>query len=141
MKICFNKKDAASQAGVSADPVPVEGPAKQLTVGEDNSIAVTDKRGRSIVVRRMSVIERLRSKKVIGGVNEDYYYEALPAFMVVSIDSAAVLKPTNELTLEGLISRLGDDGLEAILPACMKLLFGPGKVEVDEAKNSQGTSI
>ncbi len=109
-------------------------PASAALARVETSLTVTDARGRVIVVRRLTPVERLRSKKVIGGINDDYYLEALPAYMVAAIDGETLIKPMNELQLEGLISRLGDEGLEAVIPAAAQLVLAPKTLEAD-AKN------
>ena len=110
-------------------------PGDQAGVAEDGSLCVTDRRGRKIVVQRLTPVERLRCKRIIGGVNDDYYWEALPAFMVKAIDGEAIIKPTTILALEGLMTRLDNDGMAAIVPACAQLLVPPGPDVLDQAKN------
>ncbi|MDA8231701.1 MAG: hypothetical protein M0006_10215 [Magnetospirillum sp.] len=83
-----------------------------------NAVAtVTDATGRSISIKRMNALDRLRMFEAVGSENvknEAYLGYATLAFHVASIDGDSILKPANKLQLEGLIQRLGDDGLSAV---------------------------
>ena len=108
-----------------------------------DAIEVTDKRGRKIIVRRMSVVERFRFKKIIPvGVGEVMYWfaDAMTAAAVHSIDDLVMPIVTDEAGVERAMERLDDDGMAAISPAVLALndpALTPA--EVDTAKNSPGT--
>ncbi len=78
---------------------------------------VTDSRGRVLVVRRLSVLDRLRLFKAAGPAlaeNHPWFGMAVLATSVATIDGVPVPIPVNELQIEAAVSRLGDEGLSAV---------------------------
>lgn len=78
---------------------------------------VVDKLGRTITVRKMDALGKLRLFKACGGVNANnnpYLGMAMLASVVTQIDELPVLTPTSEAQIEALIGRLGDEGIEAV---------------------------
>jgi len=77
---------------------------------------VKDQLGRSLTLRRLNAIDRLRLFKALGPVlseNAAYLGMALLAVSVTSIDGVPLPAPGSEAQVEALILRLGDEGLEA----------------------------
>jgi hypothetical protein len=78
---------------------------------------VSDADGRTLIVRRLGALDKLRLFKAIGpylSQNEPYLGMAMLAYSVAEIDGVPIPAPANEAQLEGLISRLGDAGLSAV---------------------------
>ena len=73
--------------------------------------------GRKITLRQIHALDRLRLFKAAGPVlaqNQPWLGMAALAWCVTAIDDVPVPTPTNEAQIEALVSRLGDDGIEAI---------------------------
>jgi hypothetical protein len=92
---------------------PSEAIIKAANATED----VKDASGRVLTLKKLTALDRMRLFEVVGAENvkNDYYlgYATL-AFQVVAIDGVDVARPTSKLALEGLVQRLGDDGINAI---------------------------
>src|SRR5579863_8956021 len=76
-----------------------------------------DKKGRHLTVRHLTALDTLRLFKAAGPLlaeNEPWLAMAGLVFSVLEIDGVPVPSPTNEAQIEGLVDRLGDDGLAAI---------------------------
>jgi hypothetical protein len=82
-----------------------------------------DKAGRRIALRRMGVVEQLRLFKALGpelSLNHPYVDLAMIAGAVAMIDGVPIPFPVNEAGVEGVLERLGHDGVAAVdaaLPA------------------------
>ena len=73
--------------------------------------------GRRLSLRRLTALDTLRLFKAAGPVlaqNEPWLSMAGLAFSVLEIDGVPVPTPVTEAQIEGLIDRLGDEGLAAI---------------------------
>jgi hypothetical protein len=94
-----------------------ETPSEQIIKAANQVITVTDARNRQIGIKKMGPLDRMKLFEVCGpenSKNEAYLGYASLAFCVSSIDGDAQPRPSNRLQLEGLISRLDDDGLTAV---------------------------
>ena len=95
---------------------------------------VTDKAGRKIQLRRVGVLEQLRLFKALGpelSLNEPYMDIAIIAASVSMIDDIPVPFPVNELGVETILERLGNDGVAAVdgtlpAPAIMEVVNEAG---------------
>lgn len=84
---------------------------------------VTDDRGRILTVRTAGPRERMRLFKAIGpenSRNEPYVGTATLAYCVSEIDGDPVPVPANEVQIEALVERLGDDGINAVAQVMME---------------------
>jgi hypothetical protein len=120
----------------TADQAPlVETPSQTVVRAANEVFPVTDSLGRVIGIKRLGPVQRLHMLKLIGGQNEHYMGMASLAFLVESIDGTPVSKPVNELQLDGLIGRLGDEGIEAVANGVVEH-FGTEEAKTrDEIKN------
>lgn len=78
---------------------------------------VIDAGGRSIELRGMTALDKLRLFKAAGAAlsqNEMWLGMALLACSVTAIDDIPVPQPMSEAQIESLIARLGDVGLVAV---------------------------
>jgi hypothetical protein len=115
-----------------------------IAPGACDRIEVHDGNGRSIAVRRINALDRLRLLKAAGpelSQNDAWLNMAALAFSVTDINGTPRLTPTNEHQIEATISELGDVGLEAIADALMTseeattLFDGPPEGNVEGTPN------
>ena len=101
-----------------------------------DSVTVTDARNRSIEVRRIKTLDRMRILELIGSdnsANSHYLSFATLAYSVVSIDGMPVPTVRSKLALEAVVQQLDDDGFAAVADAFAKNFLPPALTE-DEAK-------
>jgi hypothetical protein len=113
----------------------MEGPGSRLIAAAAAAPEVVDGLGRRLVLRRMTMLDKLRLFKAAGPVlaqNAPWMGIALLACSVVAIDDVPVPPPGNEGQIEGLVQRLGDAGISAVAAV---LDVAPRAVDVDAAKN------
>lgn len=87
------------------------------------SDTITDGLGRVLTLRKMGALDQVRMLRAIGAEqsqNAPYVHMVECAFMVASMDGAPLPIPTNERTIDAAISRLGDDGIAAVMVARIK---------------------
>lgn len=88
---------------------------------------VVDDEGRTIVLRRLTALDKLRLFKAAGPVlsqNQHWLGMATLAVSVDSIDDLPIPAPTTEAQIESLVSRLGDAGIAAVAQALHGALHG-----------------
>jgi len=79
---------------------------------------ITDARGRKLTLRKMTVIDQTRMFRAIGAdqsQNQPYVQIVECAYMVSDIDGLPVPAPVSERQIDAAISRLGDDGVAAVM--------------------------
>jgi hypothetical protein len=93
-------------------------PPSQVIISEATRATTTvDSKGRRLTLRRLTALDTLRLFKAAGPVlaqNEPWLSMAGMAFGILEIDGVPVPTPATEAQIEGLIDRLGDEGLAAI---------------------------
>ncbi len=92
-------------------------PTQSLIAAAQEIHDVTDANGRTLTIRRLNALDRLRLFKAVGptlGYNDRYLGLASLAFAIVAIDGIPCPQPANEPQVEALIERLGDAGVHAI---------------------------
>lgn len=80
------------------------------------TVTVKDKQGRTIELRKLTALDRIRLFEALGAAlseNVAYMGYALTASSVVKINDESRAFPSSKKTLENTIDALGDDGLEA----------------------------
>lgn len=95
-------------------------PSATIIADAEQTRTVMDQAGRSIAVRRLNALDKLRLFKAAGPVlaqNHPWLGMALLAYSVVSIDAVPYPAPFNEQQIEAMISRLGDGGIAAVATA------------------------
>ena len=98
----------------------METPSSRLISAAREEFTAVDRAGRSMCVRRMDALDRLRLFKTLGpslSVNAPYLGMALIAASISSIDGVPVPPPVTEEHIEALVRRLGDDGISAAADA------------------------
>ena len=94
-----------------------ETPSQSIIKAANQPATITDAKGRSIGIKKMNPLDRLKLFEVIGAENsknEAYTGYAALAFLVTSIDGEPVSRPANKIQLEALVQRLDDEGMDAI---------------------------
>lgn len=78
---------------------------------------VTDVRGRVIKLKKPATLAQYRIVEIMGDSarNQTYMGMVLPLIYVVGIDDQALPQPRTKLEVESLITRLDDDGIEAVM--------------------------
>jgi hypothetical protein len=96
---------------------------------------VTDSRGRSIGIKKPTVLQRLRLFEIVGAENsknEMYLGYASLALLVVEIDGEHLGAPTSKREMEALVQQLDDDGLNAVAAEAARQF---GAQEKDEQRD------
>ena len=99
-------------------------PSARIIAQSSNTLSVVDADGRSLVVHRLSALDRLRLYRLIGpslGTNAPYLGLATVAVSVCSIDGVPMPPPVTEAQLEALVARLGDAGIAAASAAMRQM--------------------
>ena len=112
-------------------------PSETIVKAANQPTARIDAAGRSIGIRKMQALDRLKMFEVVGADNarnEPYLGYAALAFHVSSIDGEPVGRPTNKIQLEALVQRLGDDGLNAVGDAVQEMI-APKEEDAETIKN------
>jgi hypothetical protein len=92
-------------------------PSQTIVNEAARTFSIVDTKGRRLTLRRLTALDTLRLFKAAGPVlaqNEPWLSMAGLAFSVLEVDGVPVPAPTTETQIEGLIDRLGDEGLAAI---------------------------
>jgi len=104
-----------------------------------SAMTITDAEGRRLTLRRLNALEKLRLFKAAGPAlseNQPWLGMAMLASSVSAIDDVPYPQPANEQQVEGMVSRLGESGLESVAAA-----LDPDKdVETAEAVITAGNS-
>lgn len=98
---------------VAADAAP----SAQLIAKADASVVVTLADGRTVTLKKPGVLSQFRLVRMLGDAakNQVYVSMVLPFTYITAIDGAAVLAPNTEREIEALITRLGDEGVDAVM--------------------------
>jgi hypothetical protein len=98
-------------------PAPGFSPSVAIVNAAAKTVAVTDGRGRKIVIRKVSLFQRLRLIEGLGSVADigQYLNHALLIASVVSIDEVPESPPTSKTEIEALANRLDSDGFDAVV--------------------------
>jgi len=97
-----------------ADPEQIVAPP---VAAKSNKATVTDMLGRTIAIRKLTALDRMRLFEVIGPElteNQLWLGYALSAASVTSIDGQLWAFPSNKRGVETMVGILGDEGLDAI---------------------------
>jgi hypothetical protein len=110
-------------------------PSTSIMAASNATETILDTAGRQLIIRRLTVLDRLRLFKAAGPVlaqNQPWLGMALIASSVVAIDEVPVPPPSNEAQIEAMIARLGDGGVAAIATALQRDV-DPNAAEMVEA--------
>jgi len=96
----------------------VDGAAAEEDLMADAPKVITDAKGRKITLRDLTVMDQMRMLRAIGPAqssNQPYVQMVTCACMVTEIDGMPIPFPTNERAIDGVVQRLGDDGMSAVM--------------------------
>ncbi len=106
-------------------------PSARLIAAAQQADPVRDALGRRLELRRPTALDKLRLLKAAGpslAQNQPWLTIALFAASVASIDGVPVPPPASEAQIEGLVARLGDEGLAAVAEALAQTQAGPAEI-------------
>jgi hypothetical protein len=113
-------------------------PSARLIAAAAETMSVVDAEARTLVLRRLGALDKLRLFKAVGSLlsqNEPYLGMAMLACSVASIDGVPIPPPTNEAQVESLVSRLGDAGIAAAAAALPPVVLADAAAAKDLAGN------
>lgn len=98
---------------LTVNPTPTE----QVIAKASAEVTVHDARGRAITLKKPGVLAQYRLIEILGesAKNEVYVGMVLPLIYVCEIDGDQVAQPNSKREVEGLIQRLDDDGIAAVM--------------------------
>lgn len=110
-------------------------PTEQIIKQASAEVSITDSNGRSITLKKPGVLAQYRLIELLGdsAKNEVYMAMVLPLIYVASIDGHPVPAPTKKVEIEALISRLDEDGINAVMLGVQEHF---GKSDPDADKES-----
>jgi hypothetical protein len=106
-------------------------PSEAIVASATAAPTITDADGRSITLRRLTALDKLRLFKAAGPIlaqNQPWLGMAVLACSVVAIDGVPVPAPANELQIEAMVGRLGDAGISAIAASLSVEPLSPAEV-------------
>ena len=133
-----------SDSAAAPAPVPVVAEAApaassgRVTVLTPKTASVIDSLGRTLKVKRLSALDRLRLFTACGAENSDnrqYMSYAGAAAAVTEVDGIPVPFPATELQVSALVARLDEEGLAAVIGALIALVPTQDDIAAS-AKNS-----
>lgn len=94
-----------------------ETPTEQIIKQASAEVSVTDANGRVIVLKKPGVLAQYRLIELLGdsAKNEVYMAMVLPLIYVAELDGHPVPLPAKKSEVEALISRLDEDGINAVM--------------------------
>ena len=118
----------AAAAPVAAAPVdapaPVVAASDGVTLIDDHTANVVDRRGRTIKIKKLSALDRMRLFKAVGAEDSEnrlFMSYASAAAAVTEFEGLAVPPVANQIQLSALVARLDEDGLEAVVNGLVAL--------------------
>lgn len=92
-------------------------PSEQVLASANEMWTTLDGLGRRLTLRKINALDRLRLFKTLGPTlaqNSPYLGMAMLAVAVTTIDDIPIPPPVTESQLEGLVARLGNEGIAAV---------------------------
>jgi hypothetical protein len=106
-----------------------ESPSDQLTPAGDDIRRVTDKLGRKIGIRQLTVLQEMRLLKILGEFNSSYFNLCAQLARVAEINGEVVHVPNSEREIEVIGQRLGREGLAALMESVAQPVEDDGDEE------------
>lgn len=116
-------------------------PSQQVVAAGLPQHAVTDRRGRNLVIRRPSALQKFMLMDALGSSSDNkmLFMHAVLAASVIEIDGEPVSFPKSKMQVQALIQRLDDDGIDAAADVFAKAAedeAGDAEAAMALAKNS-----
>lgn len=104
---------------VTIKPQEAMTPSEAVVRAANEEFSAVDSLGRTIALKKPGVLAQFDLIEALGDLakNDVYRVMCIPAIYVVSIDGAVAPPPSNRAQMRALISRLGEEGFEAIRKA------------------------
>lgn len=115
-------------------------PTQELVKAATRSEVLTDENGRRILVRKPSVLAQFRIVQAVGpelAENQTYMAMVNPLIYVGAIDDDPVPLPASLNEVEALITRLGEEGLAAVMSWYMVNVIAPTQEAIEQAKTKE----
>lgn len=125
-----------SEAEAVAPASPSGELIRQATLEE----TITDAKGRRILMRKPGVLAQFHLVEAVGpeaAANQTYMQMINPLIYVGKINDEVVPVPATKLQVEGLISRLDDEGLSAVMGWYMANVIGPTMDAIKAAEQQE----
>lgn len=100
-----------------AEPkITLKKPSEEAIAKAVAEVAVTDARGRVLLLKKPGVLAQFRLVEALGETakNETYVGMVLPVIFVSAIDGDPIMPMASKREIEALIQRLDDDGITAV---------------------------
>jgi hypothetical protein len=127
----------APAPAIEAEATPVvAAPASRVTVIDERHASVVDSRGRTIKVKKLSALDRVKLFRALGATDSENRMlgsYASTAASVVELEGVPVPFPSTSLQLDALIGRLDEHGLEAAIRGLIAV-----SVDQDVAAEAKG---
>jgi hypothetical protein len=94
-----------------------QAPPSSSTATESGERTVKDASGRTITIRRLSVLEEMRLLRFLGEHNSSYYSLCSQLARISAINGEQVTIPNTEREIEMVAQRLGHEGIAALMEA------------------------
>jgi hypothetical protein len=97
-------------------PREAKTPTEEVLQAATQPFSVTDSIGRVIILKKPGILAQFDLIEALGELakNDVYRMMCIPAIYVQSIDGNPAPPPTNKAQMRALISRLGEEGFNAI---------------------------
>jgi hypothetical protein len=105
-------------------PSPQPTPSQQIVNRANKTAVVVDAKGRTIAVKKLSALDRVRMLSMAGGersVNDQLMLMVMLAFAVTALDGEPVSRPNTWRELEVNLGLLDDEGIAAAAEAYASL--------------------
>jgi hypothetical protein len=103
--------------------------------------SVTDAGGRKIGLRKLTVVDQVKILRAIGprqAENQPYVQVVEVACMAADIDGVPIPFPTNEVQIDAVLTRLGDDGVNSLM--AVRMAEVRRGIEAAEAAAAEGAT-
>jgi hypothetical protein len=117
-------------------------PTRQIVSNANRTIDVRDDLGRTLTIRRINALDRLRLLKAAGAdlsQNDAWLNMAALAASVVTMDGVPRVTPLNEHQVETAVAELGDSGLRAAAEGLSQGDDGSSLFDGPPEGNAEGT--
>lgn len=102
------------------------------------SVEVIDTVGHKITIRKLTALDRMRLFEMLGASLSDnlsYMGYAMSASCVTKLDEEAILFPTTKRSIEVMVQRLGEEGLDAVARGYRENFTAGETGDLDAVKN------
>lgn len=120
----------------------LETPSQQAIAKLATEYQVTDERGRVLTLKKPGALAQYRIVETAGQSADikTYMQMVLPLIFLIAIDGDPVRQPATKLQLEALITRLGDEGIAAVMQG-VREHFGESPEGAEDAQEVNKASL